>query len=171
MEIEVSEEQIPTTSVYDLLINQMNQELVNSRYYLTLSNICDNIGYIGAKNFFKKQSDDELEHFKKINTYISMRNWIPVLKNLEEMEVDLTQNLLSMFANAYELEKLNLKFISNIIKNTLTSSDFESFYFLSWFVENQTAEIDEMLKWRQKFEIASDSPAAILFLDAQLGEV
>jgi len=160
----------PDISVYGILVNQMNQEIVNSRVYQNFSAICDLNGFIGARKYFKSQSNDELIHHAKIYDYICSRGWIPTLQPLPEEEFNTEWSHLEMFAQAVQLERDNLKLISDIQKKSLASSDFETFNFIQWFVVNQTSEIDEMTKWKQKFMIASESPAAILNLDEQLGE-
>jgi ferritin len=166
------QDQIQTvSSIADMVINQMNQEIVNSRFYKNFAGICDANSYLGAKKYFETQSKDEQEHHEKLYEYICSKGWNPVLKTLAEVEYDASWSLLEMFAQAHQLEIENLKLISDIKKKSFEECDFETFDYLAWFVMNQTSEIDEMLKWKRKLVDASDSPAAILMIDEMLGEV
>ena len=160
----------PDISVYGILLAQMNQEIVNSRVYENFSGICDLNAFLGARKYFKRQSEDELTHHTKLYDYICSRGWYPTLSPLPQEEFNPNWSLLEMFAQAVQLEKDNLKLISDIQKKALVCSDFETFEFIGWYTANQTSEIDEMTKWKQKFILASESPAAILQLDSQLGE-
>lgn len=167
---QVSQQEEKDSSVYELIVTQMNQENINSRVYQNFSGICDLKAMLGAEKYFYNQSQDEKEHQKKLYDYICTKGWVPTLKTVPEEEFNVEWSLLEMFAQAVQLEKENLTTISAIQKKALETSDFETFNFIGWFVQNQTSEIDEMTKWVQKFQLASESPAAILFLDEQLGE-
>jgi len=159
------------TTVYSLLVEQMNKEFQNSRMYLNFAGICDVQALTGIAKYFKEQSIDELKHFQIIYEYISMRGWNPTLTALPDIEFIVNWSPIELFAQAHQLEVENLVSIARIQGTSLDEKDYQTCVFLNDLITTQTKEIDEMLKWKQRFVLASESPAAILMLDEKIGEL
>jgi ferritin len=72
-------------------------------HYRALSNWCANVGYFKAAEFFAKESEDELEHAKKIEKYLVDWNVTPMLPAVIEPRLTY-DNLLEGIESAYKME-------------------------------------------------------------------
>lgn len=159
---------VESVSIQSLLVDQMNRENQNARYYKSLAGICDIQGFSGFAKFLNSQSSDELEHYNKIFEYLCARNWNPIQKNQLEIESDLEWTLIEIMSQVLTLEMDNLSFISIIKDTALEQKDWRTVEFLIEFINIQTSEIKEMGDLKNRLLFANESPAAILLIDSQL---
>lgn len=72
-----------STEIVKLLTNRLSNEYSAHYLYQHLSNWCENEGYLVAAEFFKKESDDELSHARKIQKFLTDWNVLPNLPIVE----------------------------------------------------------------------------------------
>jgi len=65
--------------IVSLLIPRLSDEFKAFYFYRDASNWCANVGFLKAAEYFAKESADELEHAKKIETYLTDWNVTPTL--------------------------------------------------------------------------------------------
>ena len=72
-------------------------------FYRAASNWCQGVGYFKAAEFFAKESEDELGHAKKIETYLVDWNVNPALPSLPKPGINF-DGLLDVIEKAYRME-------------------------------------------------------------------
>jgi ferritin len=166
MEYEVQEPQIVT--VYSTLQNQLTLEQNNSRVYRTFAGIADLQSFTGAAKYFHSEADGETEHFKMIFDFMCDRDMNPVMQSLPEIEFNKEMSLLEMFCQAVQAEQNTLQSLYLIKKVSFDMADYLTFDWIQGLILKQREEIKQSIDWRNKFSIANESPAALLFLDNEL---
>jgi ferritin len=166
MEYEVVE--TPSNTVYSTLLNQLTLEQNNSRVYRTFAGIADLQSFTGAAKYFHSEADGETEHFKMIFDFMCDRDMNPVMQSLPEIEFNKEMSLLEMFCQAVQAEQNTLQSLYLIKKVSFDMADYLTFDWIQGLILKQREEIKQSIDWRNKFSIANESPAALLFLDNEL---
>ncbi|XZR52742.1 MAG: ferritin [Enterobacteriaceae bacterium] len=126
------------------LNNQLNLENYSSNLYLQMSAWCNIENFKNASIFFLKNSEEELQHMKKIFNFLCDINILPIIN----LNISFEKNYISIkdiFEKAYDNEKKithNINYISDI---ALKQKDFRTFHFLSWYILKQNEE-EKILK-------------------------
>ena len=89
--------------VVSLLLPRLKDEFGAFYYYRSATNWCQNVGYFKASEFFKQESEDELGHAKKIESYLVDWNITPDLPAILKPELKF-DNLLDVIEQAYKME-------------------------------------------------------------------
>ena len=87
----------------DLLIPRMKDEYNAFYFYRAASNWCQGVGFFQAAKFFAAESQDELEHAKKIEDYITDWNVIPELPTVARPQLDFS-SIVEVLEEAYKIE-------------------------------------------------------------------
>lgn len=72
-------------------------------FYRSAANWCKNVGHQYAHKFFMEESNQELEHAKKIENYLTDWNVMPPFKNIAAADKDF-KSLTDVVERAYEIE-------------------------------------------------------------------
>ncbi|XZR53154.1 MAG: ferritin [Enterobacteriaceae bacterium] len=126
------------------LNNQLNLEKYSSNLYLQISAWCDIENFKNAKIFFKKNSDEELNHMEKIYNFLCDINVLPIINSniLFKKKFNSFENI---FKIAYINEKRNTRNINYISNISLKYKNFKTFHFLSEYILKQIKE-EKILK-------------------------
>mgnify|MGYP003649231294 CR=1 FL=1 len=89
--------------VVDLLLPRLGDEFDAFAFYRSASNWCANAGYVFAAEYFKGESEDELNHAKGIEDYLTSWNVIPNLPNIDKPVLKF-DGLVDIIEQAYEIE-------------------------------------------------------------------
>jgi ferritin len=89
--------------VVDLLLPRMKDEYSAFYFYRAASNWCQGVGFFQAAKFFAAESQDELEHAKKIEKYITDWNVIPELPTVNRPQIEFS-GIMEVLEEAYKLE-------------------------------------------------------------------
>ena len=138
---------------------------------LTFAGICDLQSFTGTAKYFHSESNGEAEHCKMIFDYMCDRDMNPVMQCLPEIEFDKEMSLLEMFCQSVQAEQNTLQSLYLVKKVSLDMADYLTFDWIQNLILNQREEIKTAIDWRNKFSIANESPAALLFLDHELEKV
>lgn len=153
--------------VEQALVEQLNHEFHNYRFYKTMSGICDAKSLLGACSWFDKSSIEEQNHFNKIYSYMLDRNMKPTLTTTEEIQFSSELTLEEIFTLSVELEyETTLKLIT-LKKLAIEQCDYQTVDFLDWFLLEQVEEeklYGDMLK---RVRLSSYN---LLIIDKELGE-
>ena len=152
----------------DALMVQMNRELVakllykQSRYDMRMQ------GWQGFHKFFRKQEDEEDGHSVRFSHYLDERGVRPVISNVVLPSLPFSENPKDYFDKALALEKQYTEYINELYKIAEDEDDYDTCYFLDWFVKEQHDSVDDFTKIVKKFERAGNDNAALLELDEKL---
>lgn len=112
--------------ISEMLSVKINDEYSAHYFYAQVANYCENVGYLKAAEYFKKESAEELEHSQKLQKYLTDWNVQPDLKPIKSPEqvnglVDIIEKAYKMeYALYSEYEEISAK----IFKDDICTFDF-----------------------------------------------
>ena len=121
--------------------------------YQAASNWCRGAGYAKAGEFFLKESDDELVHARKIQSFLTDWNITVSLPNVAQPQIEF-KSLVEVIEVGYAAE-LALYDAYNEICGTIEELDSAVYQFLTQFLTIQTesvAQYSDMLNLLQSVE-------------------
>ena len=89
--------------IVDLLLPRLSDEFKAYYFYRAAANWCKGVGFMKAGAFFHNESDDELEHAKKIEDFLVDWNVDPDLPTIMKPQIKF-KSLMEVIEKAYELE-------------------------------------------------------------------
>lgn len=161
-----------------MIPNKLEQKVVNallplltSEYdafynYRALSNWCANVGYFKAAEFFTKESEDELEHAKKIEKYLVDWNVTPMLPAMVEPRISY-DNLLEGIESAYKME-YDLYEQYEKAGEKMFSSDLCTFGLIQEFLKIQLSAVAEYSDKLNMLEGVEPTKVNLLLLEKKI---
>ena len=132
--------QVLKNETEDILNSRLVDEYTAHYFYLNAGNWCNNQGYTKAGSFFINESNQELNHSKKLQDYLVDWNLIPKIPKVE------TQfrfnSLVEIINESYKLEFELLQKYSNDAR-LLLIKDINTFTFLQQFLTIQNESVKE----------------------------
>lgn len=159
-----------TTSMVEKLNEQINLEFFSSNLYLQMSAWCEDNGFEGAAEFMRKHADEEMEHMKRLFTYVSETGAMPRIGTIEEPKCDFA-SLGDVFRETYEHEQLVTKAINGLAHTAFSMQDYSTFNFLQWYVSEQHEEEKLFKGIIDKIEMVGEDGKALFFIDKDLAEL
>lgn len=152
------------------VVNELQDRLINEYTaffaYREASNWCMGAGYEKAAEYFKNESNDELEHAKKIEDYLVDWNITPVLPTITPM-LNYT-GLFDIIQKAYDLEyNLYADYEASSMK-MINNGNVGVFEFLGQFREIQTTSVAEYSTLLNKLEGVKENKETLLLLEKTL---
>ncbi len=148
---------------------QINAELHSAYVYLAMAAYFEAENFSGMANWMRMQANEELAHAMKFFDFINERGGRVLLNPIEGVP-SAWDSPLAVFENAYQHERKVTALIHGLVDLALEERDHASNSFLQWFVDEQVEEEASADAIVQKLRLAGESPQALLFLDAQLGQ-
>ena len=152
------------------LNEQINLEFYSSNLYLQMSAWCEDKGYEGAATFLRKHADEELEHMRRLFTYISETGGLPILGTIDAPPHQF-ETLSDLFQMTYEHECMITKKINELAHVAFTSQDYSTFNFLQWYVAEQHEEEKLFKGILDKLELVGDNGNGLFFVDKDLAQL
>ena len=122
------------------LINSLITDEYHAHYqYQAASNWCQGAGFTKAAEFFKKESDDELEHARRIMQYLVDWNVTPELPVIVKPVLEF-KSLIEAIEMGYQLEFDLLNKYQDITAD-IEEMDTAAYEFLSQFLSIQTESV------------------------------
>jgi len=157
-------------AMIDQLNQQINLEFFSSNLYLQMSAWCDDNGFEGAAEFMRKHADEEMEHMKRLFTYVSETGGMPKIGSIESPECEY-ESLGAVFKETYEHEVVVTKAINSLAHTAFTTQDYSTFNFLQWYVSEQHEEMKLFKGIIDKIELVGEDGKALFFIDKDLAEM
>lgn len=158
-----------SNKMVDLINAQINAELASAYIYQNIENYYEEKGLLGFAAWFKKQTQEEIEHAEKFIAYLHEEGKKVVLSDIKAPH--------DVFADAEEPLKLQLKheeyvtsLIYGLVEQATEDKDYRSLSFLKWFVDEQTEEEAHSRGLIDAYELYGKDPASLMKLDHELGE-
>ena len=152
------------------LNQQINLEFFSSNLYLQMSAWCEDQGFEGAAEFMRSHADEEMEHMKRLFTYVSETGAVPIIGTIEAPK-DQYNSLGDVFRETYEHEQLVTKAINSLAHTAFTSQDYSTFNFLQWYVSEQHEEETLFKSVLDKINLVGHDGHALFFVDKDLAEM
>ena len=76
-----------STNVIKLLNDQMNLEFYSSNLYLQMSAWCEQNGFEGAAKFLSEHAAEEMQHMRKLFTYLNETGALAVITAIERLRM------------------------------------------------------------------------------------
>ncbi|HBO38555.1 MAG TPA: non-heme ferritin [Pasteurellaceae bacterium] len=156
-----------SANVVKLLNDQMNLEFYSSNLYLQMSAWCAQKGYAGAAKFLSVHAAEEMDHMRKLFTYLNETGALAVINAIEAPAHEFV-SLKQVIEKTYEHEKFITGKINELVGKTFEEKDYSAFNFLQWYVAEQHEEEKLFSGILDKFNIIGEDGKSIFFIDKDL---
>lgn len=151
------------------LNDQINREFYASYLYLAMAAHFDLQSLDGFARWMFKQSEEEYGHAMRILNHVLERGGRVELQPIAAPPSEFGTPL-DIFRQALEHEQRVTGYINDIYKMAVEEEDYATQSLMEWFVNEQVEEEDTIGRIVDRLELAGDNRAAILMLDAELGQ-
>ncbi len=155
--------------VLKALNDQINREFYASYLYLAMAAHFDLQSLDGFARWMFKQSEEEYGHAMRILNHVLERGGKVELQPIAAPPAEFGSPL-DIFRQALEHERKVTGYINEIYKLAVEEEDYAAQSLMEWFVNEQVEEEDTVGRIVDRLELAGDNRAAILMLDAELGQ-
>ena len=154
-------------NIVKYLNDQLNLEFYSSNVYLQMSAWADNNGFPGAAKFLKAHATEEMEHMRRLFTYL---NETGSLAEIYAIEAPTAQydSLKVLFEIVLEHEKYVTSKINELVEVTFAAKDYSSFNFLQWYVAEQHEEEFLFNSILDKFKLLGEDGKSLYYIDKDL---
>lgn len=159
-----------STNVIKLLNDQMNLEFYSSNLYLQMSAWCEQNGFEGAAKFLSAHAAEEMQHMRKLFTYLNETGALAVITAIEEPAHEY-KSLKEIIELTYEHEKLITSKINELVGKTFEEKDYSAFNFLQWYVAEQHEEEKLFSGILDKLNLLGEDGKGLFLIDKDLGNL
>jgi len=154
--------------VLQALTFQMQHEKQNSYVYRSFSGIADYLSLTGTTSWFKKQSDEENNHFEIIANYIQDQGHIPHLLNIME-QVPQNLTLFDMFSRTVEIELNTTEMLKQVSFICKEENDDQTYQMILGLLTEQIEEVKMVTDIFNRIQLAGTGFGTII-IDQELGQ-
>lgn len=152
------------TEVEIKALNKFGQfEMIASHTYMFLANRMKTLGYFGAEKFFNAESDDERNHYRKLEQFMNDMGCELAVESLENIDVPV-ENLLDALNHAYTMERDLMDAYESVAGGTTVS--YKTRVVLQDFINIQIGAVGEYGDLLSRIALGGD----ILVFDKELGK-
>ena len=119
-----------SANVIKLLNDQMNLEFYSSNLYLQMSAWCEQNGFEGAAKFLSEHAAEEMQHMRKLFTYLNETGALAVITAIEAPAHEY-KSLKEIIELTYEHEKLITSKINELVGKTFEEKELLCVQFLT----------------------------------------
>ncbi|TKB51757.1 non-heme ferritin [Ferrimonas aestuarii] len=159
-----------SSAMIDKLNEQINLEFFSSNLYLQMSAWCEDKGFEGAAEFLRDHADEEMQHMRRLFTYVSEAGGLPLIGQIEAPAHEFA-SLSDVFAATYEHEQLVTRKINELAHTAFSNQDYSTFNFLQWYVAEQHEEEKLFKSVLDKLELVGDSGQGLYMIDKELANL
>ncbi|MDU6706947.1 non-heme ferritin [uncultured Haemophilus sp.] len=159
-----------SANVIKLLNDQMNLEFYSSNLYLQMSAWCEQNGFEGAAKFLSAHAAEEMQHMRKLFTYLNETGALAVITAIEEPAHEY-KSLKEIIELTYEHEKLITSKINELVGKTFEEKDYSAFNFLQWYVAEQHEEEKLFSGILDKLNLLGEDGKGLFLIDKDLGNL
>lgn len=152
-----------------MLNDQINAELYSAYLYWDFAKYFDCEGLKGMAGWYKIQAEEELEHAKKIYTYMQQQGGAILFKKIDRNK-DVPKGCVEIARAALKHEREITRMINDLYAAAEKEKDYRTMNFLSWFIDEQAEEETNARDVVQLMKLAGESQAALYIADVQMGK-
>lgn len=149
------------SKVVDLLLERHTDEMDAFYFYAAAANWCESVGYLKLAAFFKKESQDEREHAKLIEKYLTDWNVIPELGTVKAPKTAF-KDIIDIFSQAYKIEYALYEAYEDTSKE-MFNLDLCVFDFLTQFRKIQNDSVAEYSTYLNKLALLNPTDTFQMF--------
>lgn len=149
------------------LNSQINAEIYSSYLYLAISAYFESVDFIGAANWMRCQSQEELVHAGKLFAYVNERSGRVILDTIEKPP-SRWDSILAAFEAAYIHEQKVSSLINNLVDLARDEKDHMTDNFLQWFVAEQVEEESSANEVVRKLKLVGKEHGGLFMIDREL---
>ena len=142
-----------SSNVIKLLNDQMNLEFYSSNLYLQMSAWCEQNGFEGAAKFLSAHAAEEMQHMRKLFTYLNETGALAVITVIEAPAQLITSK------------------INELVGKTFEEKDYSAFNFLQWYVAEQHEEEKLFSGILDKLNLLGEDGKGLFLIDKDLGNL
>ncbi len=154
--------------IQEKLNQQVNNELYAAYIYQAMGAQFEAESLEGFASWMDLQTQEELEHARKIYDYINERGGRVELRAIAEPPKDFCTPL-EAFQAALEHEEMVTGKINELVSLARKHDDYATESFLQWFVDEQVEEEDSVNAIIDKLEMIGGASSGIYILNNELG--
>ena len=154
--------------IQEKLNQQVNNELYAAYIYQAMGAQFEAESLEGFASWMDLQTQEELEHARKIYDYINERGGRVELRAIAEPPKDFGTPL-EAFQAALEHEEMVTGKINELMSLARKHDDYATESFLQWFVDEQVEEEDSVNAIIDKLEMIGGASSGIYILNNELG--
>lgn len=155
-------------SLQKAINDQIKDELYAAYLYLSMSAYLETVHLSGSARWMRLQSREEASHAMKFFDYVLEREGRVVLHAIEQPPQEF-KSMLDVFQQALEHERKVTGMIHRLYDLAGKERDYATQVMLQWFITEQVEEERSAGEVVDQIKIIGDQPAALFFLDKQLG--
>ena len=159
-----------SSNVIKLLNDQMNLEFYSSNLYLQMSAWCEQNGFEGAAKFLSAHAAEEMQHMRKLFTYLNETGALAVITAIEAPAYEY-ESLKEILELTYGHEKLITSKINELVGKTFEEKDYSAFNFLQWYVAEQHEEEKLFSGILDKLNLLGEDGKGLFLIDKDLGNL
>lgn len=159
-----------SSSMLEKLNAQINLEFFSSNMYLQMSSWAESKGYEGCAAFLSKHADEEMQHMKRLFTYVNETGSMARIGAIEA-PIEEFESIKDLFDKVYEHECLITREINGLAHAAFTNQDYSTFNFLQWYVGEQHEEEKLFKGILDKIEIIGEDGKGLFFIDKEVGQM
>lgn len=159
-----------TEKTVELLNYRIQQEELSSRLYLQMANELEYKGYFGAAKLWRKYSEEENLHAKKVYEFLLDCDYQPEVPKLESPK-KFNNNFIEIIKASYIHEQEVTRQCSELYKEALKEGDILTLQLAQWFVTEQVEELNKTKYWLDRIEAFGTSPESLRLLDSEMADV
>lgn len=157
-----------SSQVETALNRQINHELAAALNYLAMTAFFEQANLAGFAHFMLLQHEEELQHARRLFTYLLDRGGTVDLNAVEKPKADYNSTT-EVFQTALQQEEANTTAINELYALAREVNDFATLSHLQWFLDEQVEEEKLMGETLALVELVGDDKGALLVLNQQLG--
>ncbi len=143
------------TSVYDMLIEQINKEQYSMLVYEALASWCNYNDWINVSNWLYKKAAEEYSHKMKLVKYINDRGWEVLIKGDETPNIK-PNYIKDVFNLALEHERSVTQSLTDIQVEAESTKDRMTYNFMDWYLQEQIEEEAVLIDYIANLELSND---------------
>lgn len=153
--------------ILKLLNDQIKKELHSAYVYLGIEAYLADLGLKGMANWFRVQTQEELDHAIKFFGYVNEVGGLAQLGTIEEVSTTFNTPLEAM-KTALEHERYITDEIYKIVDAAVEEKDHKTNSFLKWFIDEQVEEEANAEDNVKNLELVKDSPNGLFMIDREM---
>lgn len=152
------------------LINHLIQLDLHSAYlYLAIANYFDRLNLTGMEKWLLLQHEEEREHAQSLMDYLNDLGGVVRIGSIPEQPVNFGTPL-EAWQTVLEHERYVTQSYQRAYHAALTLPDYQTAALFAQFLREQVDEIAQSIRIVGRLELSEGNPAALLFLDQEMGQ-
>ncbi len=150
----------------DAINEQINAEFYSAYLYLAMATYFEGKNLPGFANWMRIQFQEEQFHALKMYDFVHQRGGTVILEAIEKPKAKF-KNLLSVFEETLEHEKMITGKIEKLMDIAVELKDYATQSFLQWYIEEQVEEEASVEEILNQLKLVDGKGQAILMFDTQ----